>query len=111
MPTAFDRYEEVEPAVEKYFNAYKIEADLTGAPLAQFAHPIYLKIFCETKNRERKIDVQVYVGEQTLFEVFDEYLEQCNEAVCNRLGLRPRNTYSTTYIKQNSGTLVAKSQS
>ena len=84
----FDRYEEVEPAVEKYFNAYKIKADLTGAPLAQFEHPIYLKIFCETKNRERKTEVQAYVGEQTLFEVFDEYLEQCNEAVCTRLGIR-----------------------
>lgn len=84
----FDRYEEVEPAVEKYFNAYKIKADLTGAPLAQFAHPIYLKIFCETKNRERKTEVQVYVGEQTLFEVFDEYLEQCNEEVCKRLERR-----------------------
>ena len=84
----FDRYEEVEPAVEKYFNAYKIKADLTGAPLAQFEHPIYLKIFCETKNRERENEVQVYVGEQTLFEVFDEYLDQCNETVCTRLGLR-----------------------
>ncbi len=84
----FDRYEEVEPAVEKYFNAYKIKADLTGAPLAQFEHPIYLKIFCETKNSQRKTEKQVYVGEQTLFEVFDEYLEQCNEAVCARLGIR-----------------------
>ncbi|MYG08234.1 hypothetical protein F4167_16805, partial [Candidatus Poribacteria bacterium] len=75
-------------AIDKYFNAYKIKADLTAAPLAQFKHPIYLKIFCETKNRERETEVQVYVGEQTLFEVFDEYLEQCNEAVCTRLGLR-----------------------
>lgn len=86
----FDRYEEVKPAVEKYFNAYKIKADLTGAPLAQFEHPIYLKIFCETKNRERKTEVQVYVGEQTLFEVFDEYLNQCNRAVCDRLRLHPK---------------------
>ena len=85
----FDPYEEVEPAVEKYFKAYKITANLTLASLTQFRHPIYLKIFCETKNRERKTEVQVYVGEQTLFEVFDEYLEQCNEAVCTRLGLRP----------------------
>ena len=84
----FDPYEEVEPAVEKYFNAYKIKADLTAAPLVQFKHPIYLKIFCETKNRERKTEKEVYVGEQTLFEVFNEYLEQCNEAVCTRLGLR-----------------------
>ncbi len=87
--SGFDLYEEVEPAVEKYFNAYNIKADLTGAPLEQFEHPIYLKIFCETKNRERTTEVQVYVGEQTLFEVFDEYLDQCNEELCKRLELRP----------------------
>ena len=78
-------------AIDKYFNAYKIKAeDITLAPLRQFEHPLHLKIFCETKNRERETEVQVYVGEQTLFEVFDEYLGQCNEAVCTRLGLRPR---------------------
>ena len=84
----FDPYEEVEPAVEKYFKAYKITANLTLASLTQFGHPIYLKIFCETKNSERKNEKQVYLGEETLFEVFEEYLAQCNEAVCARLGLR-----------------------
>ena len=54
----------------------------------QFEHPLHLKIFCETKNREQKTEIEVYGGEQTLFEVFDEYLEQCNEAVCTRLGIR-----------------------
>ena len=92
----FDPYEEVEPAVEKYFKAYKITANLTLASLIQFSHPIYLKIFCETKNSERKMEKQVYVGEQTLFEVFDEYLNQCNRAVCNRLGL-----HSKTIIVQS----------
>ena len=76
-------------AIDKYFNAYKIKADITLAPLMQFEHPLHLKIFCETKNRERETEVQVYVGEQTLFEVFDEYLEQCNKVVCKRLELRP----------------------
>ena len=88
----FDPYKEVEPAVEKYFNAYKIKADLTAAPLAQFKHPIYLKIFCETKNSERKTEKEIYVGEQTLFEVFDEYLEQCNKAICDRLNRHPKTT-------------------
>ena len=82
--------EEVEQAVDKYFNEYKIKADLTGAPLTQFKHPIYLKIFCETKNHDRKIEKYVYVGEQTLFEVFEEYLNQCNRTVCDRLGLHPK---------------------
>ena len=85
----FDTYE-VEKAVDKYFNEYKIKADLTAAPLTQFEHPIYLKIFCESKNRDRKVEKHIYVGEQTLFEVFEEYLNQCNQAVCDRLGRHPR---------------------
>ena len=86
----FDPYEEVEPAVEKYFKAYKITANLTLASLTQFRHPIYLKIFCETKNRERKTEKEIYVGEETLFEVFDKYLEQCNKAICDRLNHHPK---------------------
>ena len=82
--------DEVGQAVNKYFNAYKIKADLTAAPLTQFEHPIYLKIFCESKNPTRKVEKHIDVGEQTLFEVFEEYLNQCNQAVCNRLGLHPK---------------------
>ena len=58
--------------------------------MTQFEHPIYLKIFCESKNRDRKAEKHIYVGEQTLFEVFEEYLNQCNRTVCDRLGLHPR---------------------
>ena len=82
--------DEVEQAIDKYFNAYEIKADLTTAPLTQFEHPIYLKIFCESKNRDRNTEKHIYVGEQTLFEVFEEYLKQCNRAVCDRLGLHSR---------------------
>ena len=84
----FDTDKVTEEAIKKYFNAYKIKTDLTLAPLMQFEHPLHLKIFCETKNRERKTEIEVYGGEQTLFEVFEAYLEQCNETVCARLGLR-----------------------
>ena len=84
----FNSDEVKQEAIDKYFEAYKIKADLTLAPLRQFEQPLHLKLFCETKNRERKTEVQVYVGEQTLFEVFDEYLEQCNEEVRKRLERR-----------------------
>lgn len=86
----FSTYNEVEQAVEKYFKAYKITANLTLASLTQFRHPIYLKIFCETKNRERKTEKEIYVGEETLFEVFEKYLEQCNKAICDRLNRHPK---------------------
>ena len=86
----FDTDDELEEAVIKYFNEYKIKADLTAAPLEQFRHPIYLKIFCESKKREGNTEKNIYVGEQTLFQVFDEYLNQCNRVVCDRLGLHPK---------------------
>ena len=86
----FDTDEELEEAVIKYFNEYKIKADLTAAPLEQFRHPIYLKIFCETQNPTKDTEIDIYVGEQTLFEVFDEYLKHCNRSVCHRLGLHPK---------------------
>ena len=84
----FDTDEVKQEAIDKYFNAFKIKADPTEAPLAHFEHPIYLKIFCETKNPTRETEIHIPLGEQTLFEVFEEYLERCNIAVCNRLQLR-----------------------
>ena len=88
----FDTDEVTQEAIDKYFNAYKIKADLTLAPIAQFEHPIYLKIFCETKNRDHNTEKQIYGGEETLFEVFEEFLSQCNRAVCKSLGLHPKTT-------------------
>lgn len=82
-------FHEVEEAIDKYFSAYKIRADLTAAPLEHFEHPIYLKLFCEAKNPERREWVDVHVGEETLFEVFDQYLARCDAEVVGRLGLRP----------------------
>jgi len=84
----FDDYN-VESALEKYFSWYKIKADLTAATLSQFEHPIYLKIFCESQNSERKEEKEVYIGEQTLFEVFDSFISRCNRAICRRLSLHP----------------------
>jgi len=80
--------EHIGDAVRRYFRAYKIKADLTAVPLEQFSHPIYLKIFCETVNPQRQHEQHIYVGEQTLFKTFDEYLKICNRAICDRLGLR-----------------------
>ena len=101
----FDPYEEVEPAVEKYFKAYKITANLTLASLIQFRHPIYLKIFCETKNRERKTEKEIYVGEETPFEVFEEYLEQCNKAICDRLNRHPKTIVVQPALNKMAGYL------
>ena len=85
----FDTYYDVEQAVKKYFQTYKIVADPPTAQLNQFKIPIYLKIFCETINPNREREKHIEVDEWTLFEVFEKYLEQCNQAVCERLDLDP----------------------
>ena len=83
----FDTDEVRQEAINKYFNAYEIVADPTLAPFMQFEHPIYLKIFCETKRRTSDKEEPVYVGEETLFEIFKEYLNVCNKEVCKHLKL------------------------
>jgi hypothetical protein len=82
-------YEAIETAVRKYFHWYKIEADLTGAALLQFQHPIYLRIFCEATNPSREQERRIFIGEHALFEVFAQYLVRVNQAVCDRLQLHP----------------------
>jgi len=79
----------LEDAISKYFDWYKIKCDVTLAPLNQFYHPIFLKIFCESQNRERRVEKQIYLGEQTLLQVFEDYITQCNEAICSKLSKHP----------------------
>jgi len=79
----------LEEAVNRHFNYYKIKADLTLVSLNQFKHPIYLKLFCEINNPERKEEKQVYIGEQTLYKVIEEYLAKCNEKISCKLSKPP----------------------
>ena len=83
----FDTEEIRQEAINKYFNTYEITSEPTLAPFMQFEHPIYLKIFCETKRCTSDIEEPVYVGEETLFEIFEEYLNVCNKEVCKHLKL------------------------
>ena len=79
----------LEEAINKYFSYYKIKADLTLVSLNQFKHPFYLKLFCETNNPERKEEKQIYIGEQTLYKVIEEYLAKCNEKISCELSKPP----------------------
>ena len=69
----------------KYFEFYKIKADITVVPFEQFTTPLFLRIFCEISNRERKVTKEVFIGEQTLLGVFDSYLKQCNDVISAKL--------------------------
>ena len=95
----------LEEAINKYFSYYKIKADLTLVSLNQFKHPFYLKLFCETNNPERKEEKQIYIGEQTLYKVIDEYLTKCNEKISCKLSRLPKFKIIQGILKKFAGAL------
>lgn len=80
-------FKNLKNAVDTYFDFYKIEADITITSLNQFEHPIYLKIFCETKNHYRKEKKNVFIGDDTLFEIFEEYLMVIDDKLREKFNL------------------------
>lgn len=78
---------DVEIAMKKYFNFYKIEAKLGVTFPIHFNNPLYLRIFCEATNRDRKEIKLIKLDEKSIFQVFNEYLKLVNKNVCNRLDI------------------------
>lgn len=91
---------QIEEAVQKYFDYYNIKANLTGAPLDQFHHPIYLRIFCEATNPDREDVKEIYLGEQKLFSVFEDYIDECNRSIAQRLGRHPNSDLARTALNR-----------
>lgn len=81
--------EDLKHTLKKYFDYYKLKADFTLEPLEQFKHPIYLRVFCESQNPKRIEEKEVYLGQQTLFKVFDQFLNNVNNTICVRLSKPP----------------------
>nr|WP_302578495.1 ATP-binding protein [Methanobrevibacter arboriphilus] len=71
--------------IKKYFKYYKIKANITNTSYYQFSEPLYLKIFCESKNPERKKEVEVFIGKESIPEIFDQYLELTNKNIIENL--------------------------
>jgi len=93
-------FNNIKDAINKYFDYYKIKADLNESSISQFEHPIYLKIFCETKNPERKEEKNIYIGDYTLFEIFEEYLSNINTVLCKRIGLHQSASFLVPRLKK-----------
>ena len=67
-------------AREKYFKHYNIKLVQSSEAINAFAEPLYLKIFCETKQGKF-----VSFQNEDLFDVFEEYLIKCNESITEKL--------------------------
>lgn len=70
-------------AIHKYFKKYKLIGDLYFAQVEKFRDPIFLKIFCETKNPNWMYSekVAINIEEEATFSIFNEYLSQVNRRV------------------------------
>lgn len=88
-----------EEAIDRYFDYYKITVRNRSAALAEFKHPLYLKLFCETKNPSRAEDIEVSFQHEDLFDVFDQYLNNSNTSITSALqGLDPR--YNAAFVSE-----------
>lgn len=76
---------ELKTAVKKYFDYFRISATVTLETLKAFSHPLYLRIFCEAENRPRKDVKQIFLGQQSLFDVFEKYLDAANASFSVRV--------------------------
>lgn len=94
---------ELEELLAKYFEYYKLKTDPTPVVQEQFSNPLYLRIFCEAENGERQNEKHVHLGQQTLFEVFDKFLEVTNKKICQKFS-KPE----TSGIIQQKLQLLAK---
>ncbi len=67
--------EDVDQAVEKYFDHFNIEAGGVDLPLERFDHPVTLRIFCSVTNPTREHRVQLVGRAPSLNAMFDGYLD------------------------------------
>jgi len=82
----------VDKAIEKYFAHYQITLQNNSDRLNHFTEPLYLKIFCEAKKGSI-----VSFHNEDMFDVFEAYLEKCNENVVRILDKQPR--YNKSFTK------------
>jgi hypothetical protein len=80
---------ELKTAVKKYFDYFRISATITLETLKAFSNPLYLRIFCEAENRPRKVVKQIFLGQQSLFNVFERYLDAANVSFSARVNRAP----------------------
>lgn len=89
-----------EEAIDAYFDHYRIRLQNPSGQLDVFDHPLYLRIFCETKNPERQKDVTIErVSRDDIFGVFDEYINLANDRITAQLNKKGRHNRNYSRLK------------
>lgn len=71
--------------VRKYFKHYKIQADLSFLSLERFTKPLYLKLFCESVNSQKKELKQVTLGFDSIYQIFEDFVKLCDSNIFRKI--------------------------
>jgi hypothetical protein len=77
-------------AIHVYLEYFKIRLNSVSYASHALRHPLYLRLYCETKNPERKQWVSCDAVQEDIFDVFAEYIQSCNKSICHQLNKRIR---------------------
>lgn len=81
----FTNHQDKKKLVRKYFRHYKIQADLSFLSLERFTKPLYLKLFCESVNSDKKELKQVTLGFDSIYQIFEDFVGLCDANVFRRI--------------------------
>jgi hypothetical protein len=83
---------DVDDAIEKYFNYFKINPGDAEIPIEFLQHPLTLRIFCEVTNPKRESEVNVNYFPASLSPLFEKYVANS----CERITQMTNLSYSYT---------------
>ena len=83
---------DVDDAIEKYFNYFKINPGEAEIPVTFLQHPLTLRIFCEVTNPKRESEVNVDYFPAALSSLFEKYVANA----CERITQMTNLSYSYT---------------
>ncbi|MDA3791766.1 MAG: hypothetical protein PF503_25130 [Desulfobacula sp.] len=72
---------DVDKAISKYFEFFKINADNAEIPVEFLQHPLNLRIFCEVTNPKRESEISIDYIPESFALLFEKYVENA----CDRI--------------------------
>jgi len=88
---------DVNDAIKKYFNYFKINPGTAKVPVEFLQHPLNLRIFCEVTNPKRESEVVVDYFPATLSPLFEKYVANACERISQMANLSY--SYSTSEVE------------
>lgn len=89
---------DVDDAIEKYFNYFKINPGTARIPVEFLQHPLTLRIFCQVTNPKRESEVVVDYFPSSLSPLFEKYVANASEQISQM----PNLSYSYSVVEVES---------